>query len=138
LFLKGGVEMIMFRQLSFSKSIKSDNITQESQRHFLDRLGKKMGFQNIEDWYKITQKDLKEKGGSTLLMLYGGSPSKLVQSIYPKHEWMPWRFETVAKGTWNKLEPLQRIKMINWLEKELRIESPEDWYRGCKLMRRYL
>jgi hypothetical protein len=101
----------------------------KNQKDFMKWLGKQLGFKTMEDWYNITRKDIMDNGGATLLLKHRGSPSKLVTSVYSDHEWMIWKFQRVAKGTWTNLEQSQRIEMIMWVEKELRIETMEDWYR---------
>src|SRR5690242_17551671 len=72
----------------------------KNQRQFMDWLGKKFGFTRSNDWYKITFKQIRENGGIGLERKYGGDPSKLIQSVYPEHEWHPWRF-THARGYWD-------------------------------------
>jgi hypothetical protein len=46
----------------------------------------------MDDWYHISVKSIQEKGGHTILRKYGGSPSKMVISLFPDHIWMKWRF----------------------------------------------
>jgi len=103
--------------------------TWKNQRDFVDWLGKQLGFERFEEWYRITKRDIEDHGGSTLLHKYGGSPSKLVRFVIPEHNWKVWRFETVARGTWTHLEISERIDLIHWLSTELKISSIEDWYR---------
>ena len=44
----------------------------DSDRLLIDRLGKHLGVKSLEDWYKITKKDIKRKKFSLLLKKYGG------------------------------------------------------------------
>ena len=46
--------------------------------YFMDWLGEELGFKEMEDWYRISKKDITQKGGVSLLNKYGCSPSKLV------------------------------------------------------------
>ena len=49
----------------------------ENQKRFMDWLGKKLKFTRLDDWYKITVRDLTRNGGRSLLTKYGDSPSRL-------------------------------------------------------------
>lgn len=59
----------------------------DHQRQFMNWLGNELGFKEMQDWYRVTWKDIQEKGGSGLLDKYRGSPSQLVQTVYPEHVW---------------------------------------------------
>ena len=67
----------------------------------MDNLFKKLKFQNLDDWYNISAKDLIHNGAATLLSIYQQSPSKLFISIYPEHNWKPWKFGNVPKVSKN-------------------------------------
>jgi hypothetical protein len=95
-----------------------------TQRNFLDSLGNQLGFKHMEDWYKITFRQIKDYGGSGLLQIYKGSPSKLVASIYSEHEWKPSRFNLLSN--WRN-KNFQR-EFLDRLGEELGFESLEDWY----------
>lgn len=98
-------------------------------KRFLDKIGKALGFKNMEDWYKISHKNMIDMGGSSILHKYGNSPAKLIQSVYPQHDWKMWKFKRDAGGTWSQLEQQQRFELVQWLAKELKIESLDEWYR---------
>ncbi len=53
----------------------------------LDQLGNRLNFKEMDAWYSVTQKQIHENEGITLLNKYGGSPSKLVMSVYDTHLW---------------------------------------------------
>jgi hypothetical protein len=59
----------------------------------MDMVGKELGFKNMEDWYKITFKDIEVNGGISLLSNHGGSLSKLVQFVYSEHKWKSSKFK---------------------------------------------
>jgi len=48
----------------------------------------------MNSWYKVTRNDIIQKGGSGLLNKYGNSPSKLIQTVYPEHDWKMEKFNT--------------------------------------------
>lgn len=52
----------------------------------------------MEDWYKVTSKDINANHGEGLLYIYK-SPSKLITSLISEHQWEPWRF---SGSTWDK------------------------------------
>ena len=61
----------------------------KNQEEFFRWLGKTLGFQAMEDWYKITKEDIYHNGGRELLNIYyGGDPAKALKSIYPEHNWI--------------------------------------------------
>lgn len=94
------------------------------QRTFMDRLGKKLGFKEMKDWYKLSKEDLMRNGGRVMLNKHG-SPSQLVRSVFPKHEWKVWKFRRFQM----ELDEKERVAFIKELGKDLSIRSLEDWYR---------
>jgi hypothetical protein len=93
---------------------------------FMEWLGKELKFNKMEDWYKITLKNIQENGATGLVAKYGGSPSKLVQAIYPQHQWILSKFDTVPRGYWSDKE--NQKNFMDWLGKELGFEDMDDWY----------
>jgi len=78
----------------FSQNVPSNYWNNKNnQLKFLNELGKQLGFNQMNDWYNITVKDIKENGGSGLLNKYGNSPSKLIMTIYSNHEWKQSNFK---------------------------------------------
>ncbi len=57
----------------------------DTQRSFMESLAKALNIQDTEGWYHVTKKTIEEHGGGGLLSQYDGSPSKLLQSVYPKY-----------------------------------------------------
>ena len=65
----------------------------ENQRSFMDWLGKELAFKEVEDWYKLTSKNIEDNGGCTLLTeKYNDSTFQLLQAVYPEHKWNSNRF----------------------------------------------
>jgi hypothetical protein len=95
----------------------------ENQKVFMDWLRIELGFNQTTDWYKLTAKEIFEKGGPSLLKKYGGSPFKLLQSVYPEHIWIEWKFERII------LTPEQKLQLIEYLAKALCIQNPKDWLK---------
>ena len=62
-------------------------------KEYMDWLGKELGYTTMDDWYKISRKDIENNYGSGLLVsYYNSSPIKLVTSIYPNYEWDKSKF----------------------------------------------
>ena len=98
---------------------------------FLVRLGAKLGYKHMEDWYQIKRENIIKNGGSTFLQDFKNSPPLLVTHAFPEHEWLLWRFNRLPSGYWDKLmhdTKLQK-KLLDWLCDQLSLTSLDDWYR---------
>jgi hypothetical protein len=49
-----------------------------------------------------------------------------LRSMYPDHEWLEWKFQTVPPSFWSDTD--NQARFIHWLEKKLDIDSLEKWY----------
>src|SRR5262249_47813955 len=109
--------------------------SQEYQRNFVDELGNQLGFKQMDDWYNIVQKDIMENGGCGLLNRYGGSPPKLIMSVYGYYRWnrdnfhvrSPCKLPKRHQTYWDNKD--NRLALISNLTKELKITDLSDWYR---------
>jgi hypothetical protein len=102
--------------------------TLETQRQFLEHLAAtKLNIQSLDGWYKVKSADVISKGGSGLLQGYGGSLIAALQAVYPDHEWQEWRFKQIPGLLWQ--DPKNITRFFDWLGKELRITTVEDWYQ---------
>lgn len=97
-----------------------------NQAKFLSELGKKLGVNKLDDWYKITSNDLAQNGGYSLLSEYNGSATRAIMGAYEGHEWFPWKFQYVPDGYWNDMQ--NQKKFFEWLGKELKYDKMENWY----------
>ena len=61
------------------------------------------------------------------LRLYGNSPSKLLQHIYPEYDWSLWKFDTVPMGYWQSTQNIEIF--IDRLETQL---DYNKWMIGIK------
>jgi hypothetical protein len=83
-----------FKWLMWKLSHKPPNRYWESeanQRDFMDELGTQIGFKYLDDWYKITWKDLEGTIGASIVKRQN-SPLQLLQFVYPRHHWENERF----------------------------------------------
>ena len=104
----------------------------ETHRYFFDRLFNQLGYKNMEDWYKVTQGDITKNGGRGLLARYHkNSPSLALLNVYPKHNWLPWKFNIAPKGYPKLLtkDPKEAKRWIEWLGNQLSINYLNEWYR---------
>ena len=99
----------------------------ENQRQYLEWLFGHLGFRFQEDWYHITVNDLKKNGGSTLVHKHRDCPSELIQTVFPEHNWMPWRFARSPGYCFSSMN--NRRLFIKWVTDRLDIHKLEDWYR---------
>eukprot|EP01118_Nematostelium_gracile_P008062 TRINITY_DN2649_c0_g1_i2.p1 TRINITY_DN2649_c0_g1~~TRINITY_DN2649_c0_g1_i2.p1 ORF type:complete len:817 (-),score=149.57 TRINITY_DN2649_c0_g1_i2:621-2738(-) len=58
----------------------------ENQRTFLNWIQQELKFSTKEDWFKLTAMDIKQRGGSRLLLKYG-SVNKLLNSVLRDFHW---------------------------------------------------
>eukprot|EP00011_Vannellida_sp_DIVA3-517-6-12_P005340 CAMPEP_0114617818 /NCGR_PEP_ID=MMETSP0168-20121206/7390_1 /TAXON_ID=95228 ORGANISM="Vannella sp., Strain DIVA3 517/6/12" /NCGR_SAMPLE_ID=MMETSP0168 /ASSEMBLY_ACC=CAM_ASM_000044 /LENGTH=455 /DNA_ID=CAMNT_0001828959 /DNA_START=111 /DNA_END=1475 /DNA_ORIENTATION=- len=101
------------------------------QRDFLDLVAKRHGIERAGDWVRIGSKEIHELGGSGLLSRYSGIFACL-RSVYgDTYKGEPLTALNSASrlpvNFWRKDENV--IEFIRIAEKELAIESPEEWYR---------
>jgi hypothetical protein len=57
---------------------------------------------------------------------YNGSPSLLLSTVYPEHNWLPWKFALCPKNYWE--DDKNQRKFIEWAEKQFNIKEMSDWY----------
>eukprot|EP01114_Cavostelium_apophysatum_P021582 TRINITY_DN7577_c0_g1_i1.p1 TRINITY_DN7577_c0_g1~~TRINITY_DN7577_c0_g1_i1.p1 ORF type:complete len:631 (-),score=127.68 TRINITY_DN7577_c0_g1_i1:279-2171(-) len=128
-----------WNKLRFNQAPEGYWNSKHRQMQFLERLGKHLNFEKIDDWYQISREQIEEFGGAGLLQYYNGSPVALVTSLIPDHDWKMWRFKRVPNNFWQDENNVREY--LRWLTVELDITAPEDWYQvsyqqllalGCK------
>ncbi|RMG36348.1 MAG: hypothetical protein D6725_10755 [Planctomycetota bacterium] len=86
-----------------------------------------LGLRRYEDWYAVTTQRLRRlPGGASLLNVFGGSLYAAVQEAFPEYEFLPWLFRACPRSFWHAAE--NRRWYMRWLEGELGIVRPEQWY----------
>ncbi|MCP4661260.1 MAG: hypothetical protein GY856_38135 [bacterium] len=98
-----------------------------NRRRYLDWLGKKLGFQEMEDWYRVQTQDFREHRGALLLAKCGKTPSAVLRAIYVEHDWKEWLFDRIASHFWD--DPADCDRYLDWLGEQLGFEEPQDWYQ---------
>lgn len=98
---------------------------------FFDWMKEQLGYKTMDDWYSVTSDIVCEYGGASVLKHFNGSPSKALQTLYPQHNWMLWRFKSMPQGHWQQLlnNVHEQKQVLDFLSDQLRIQSLNDWYR---------
>ena len=66
-----------------------------NRRLYLEWLGHTLGFQSMEDWYRVTTDDFKRHHGAAILGSYwSDSAIVAVQECFPEYDWKEWLFPT--------------------------------------------
>lgn len=98
----------------------------ENQRRFMDNLAKELGFTRMDQWYRVTEKMIRSRGGKAILAKYGNSPSRLLQAVYPEKAWKLWQFDFVQRDYWDSKE--NHREFVAGLATKMDIKAMEDWY----------
>ena len=97
------------KHLPQNQSVATKWKNENSHKTFFDRLRVELGYKYMDDWYNVVVEDIHKNGGVTLLNYYNGSPSSALQSVYPEHNWVMWRFNPTPNGFWQKTENQQEF-----------------------------
>jgi len=62
-----------------------------------------------------------------LLAAYKSSPSKIVTTLYPRHQWLPWKFTSTARGWW--ADKTNQKQYFTWLAKTQGWKEYNDYYK---------
>lgn len=97
---------------------------EDNHRLFLENLMKILKFKDLDDFYALPHNEFIQYGGISLLQRHG-SLWNVLKSVYPDHNWLPWRFHSAPQGFW--LVEKNRRDYLKWLEQKLELRSAEDW-----------
>jgi hypothetical protein len=100
----------------------------ENQRRYFAWLGSVLGVRDLEGWYSVKLQDFYAHGGTQLMWsIYNKSPRQAVTTLFPEHDWKPWRFTRVPHGYWD-LEQHRR-EFLEWLAQKLGFSRDlSGWY----------
>ena len=101
----------------------------DNQRMYLNWLYKMLEYKCMDDWYKITTRQLNENYGNTLTMYYPHSYN-MCSKVYPEIDWLPWKFVKSPTGYWDNINNCKTY--MEWLYKELKYQCIDDWYKITK------
>jgi len=100
-----------------------DNLQHQTQ--FFDWFAQKHNIKSNLDWYSKNWHDLAAEGGLPLLRRHG-SFYAAVQSIYPNHTFLPWKFTKTPPKIW-KSRTFRRLFFVE-LARQLQLGSdPKTW-----------
>jgi hypothetical protein len=93
---------------------------------------KSLNFNDPEDLYKLNRNIITNmKGHGLFKNYYHSSPYEFVKALcLDNYEFLPWKFGQTSHTYWDDLE--NHKVFANWLGKELRYTSMEDWYQVSK------
>jgi hypothetical protein len=92
---------------------------------YLQSLGKELGLENLDDWYKIKTRDILHIAKNFLRSF--SSLRSALQFAFPEHNWQLSKFGKVPTGYWK--DPSKRRQCMDQLGKELGIKHWQDWYK---------
>jgi hypothetical protein len=84
----------------------------------------------MESLYKINKKKIGKNYGYSLLSKYNGSPSLILTSLYPKYEWLFWKFGQAPTKSWDSGD--NQLQYMSWLGNRLEYTTMEDWFKISK------
>jgi len=89
-------------------------------------LEKKLAYTQPEQWYNITCDIISDNYGGGMLKYYESSPIQFLREVYPKYDWLEWKFGMCSIRYWEV--PTNHTIYADWLGKELGYTKPEHWY----------
>ena len=95
-------------------------------KQFFDRLGIRLGYKCMDDWYNVAKKDVYGKYGREILNYYDNSYIDALLDVYSEHNWEVFRFKNKPFGFWKKNE--NGKKFFDWLKNRLGYKCMDDWY----------
>jgi len=98
--------------------------SRSNQEMFFEWLCAELNITSPDDWYQVSSITVQQYGGRSLLQMFNDDLVTMLQHFYPNHEWVPWKFTKL-----NRFETEEsKREYAEWLFKELKLNSLEDWY----------
>ncbi len=110
----------------FKQTPKGFRENDSHHKQFFDRLGTQLEYKEMDDWYNVSQDDIYQHGKGLLHRHYRNSPSQALQTVYPEHDWMMWRFGRTPKGFWEN--DSHHKQFFDRLGTQLGYKEMDDWY----------
>ncbi len=95
-------------------------------RSLMNEIARKLNIRDPQDWYQITWKTLLHQGARSLLRKYDGSPSKLLQNVYPEYSWDLSKFSTVPRKYWSSIT--NQRNFMNQIVNKFNIALTGNWH----------
>jgi hypothetical protein len=100
---------------------------EDNQRQLLDFIGRDLGVQCAEDWYKLKETKVLERGADVVLQQYEYSLFMALSKLYPTVLWDGWRFHHTPRRFWEDVKNHKRF--FQSIGKQLGIKNYGDWYQ---------
>lgn len=68
----------------------------------IDHIAKSLDIRHLDDWYRVSLKQVKKLGFYHLFLMNGGLPS-ILASLYPDHDWVESKFKSSSKRSEQRL-----------------------------------
>jgi len=94
-----------------------------NQKQFFQRLSEELGIEELSDWYRVSRREVRRRGGWSLFTYYP-SLGHALKANYPDYSWEPARFieeGTAPHGFWQNKTNL--LDALNRTEAKLGIEK---------------
>jgi hypothetical protein len=101
---------------------------QANRRGFLIWLGNELGYETAADFYRLALPEIKSHGGYTMLKYHERENiATTVTQLLSEIDFLIWEFPSVPPGHFQDAK--NRMKYIQWFEREMKIQNPQDWYK---------
>jgi hypothetical protein len=108
--------------IALSKQFRDVWRDKNAQRKAIEEMGKSLGIKELNDWHKVTGKDVSSL--TFISRYYNGSLIGALKELYPQHDWNSELFHT--KGYWND-ENAQREALEKFGREHLGVKELDDW-----------
>jgi len=124
--LKAAYPHHKFHRFLFSPMTPSYWARRKNQIEYCNWLFKHKKWTKMEDWYRLTTRDLIDNSGAGLLAIHNESLKSLLESVFPNHNWQFWLLVRAPTGYWN--DKKEAKKWLAWAGEELEVKDTSDWY----------
>jgi hypothetical protein len=97
----------------------------ENQRRYCFWLFKHLGFEKMEDWYRVSRTDFESHYGVRLLNIYHNRVSDVLKAVFPEHTWDDTKFFRKRR---NLADVNVQRKIFDDFAQEHSLNSADAWY----------
>jgi len=87
----------------------------ENREQYLAWLAEELQIYRDEDWYRVTVREVIQRGGSGFLDYYGLSMRAALCDLLPQYQWKPWLFQHAPRSFWK--DSRNRKQFFEWIFK---------------------
>ena len=112
-------------KLLFTKSIKPSGFWENTENihNFIENVRKKLNLKSFEDWNSLTQKEIYDLGGGSLIQKLSMNEIKSIG--FPQGKILFSSNCNKSPGYWDKKENIEQF--LDNLKDKLNLKTPEDW-----------